>query len=520
LKELRADKLGVMINIFMVLVCCLFIVGCGTELRNTESEIYIKPFKDFQYPLKTLSVEKLLSSNSFSRDFTDIRFQEINLINGFQVFLLARQDLPSISISAIIKGGKHHSDTVDELLSPLALKLLKQGTAKYPRSEFQRQTAFLGEVMKYRQTSGYSVISIDILPQDLDLALDLLSQQMVHIDPHENAIGKIIEQQILEKKLAQSSGFYLAKLLFYQMNYPQDHFYYYRDADSDLIKALNNDSGKKQLIDFYRRHYLPEQSKLIITGDIDVKKIQQQVEQYFLIWPANEKNKISKLNREFYKESKFKRKISRIDVIDRKGSQQADILYGVVTITDTETGNRVSSDWVALKTIAALLGGGPSSRLFADLREQQGLTYSISARQTSGRYRSPFFIQTSAAHEKMVQTISGIKKHLEYLCRNKVDEKELNQLKQQLVGEIAFQFQTNRQWINDKIHQLEIGLSDDYISDMILKIESMTPEQLLTVSKQYLCAENSFIVVGEEDKLEKNLRRQFNQYQYQSHNLP
>ncbi|MDX2504449.1 MAG: pitrilysin family protein [Gammaproteobacteria bacterium] len=571
-------------NHLTMLLCCLFLANCmainrqesqsdeenNAPVNNTatgkpKQTIYLNTVNDYQYPpsseiypgsMKTTEIvlshrENAKPKQSAADDmaftgtaFTDTRFLEFKLDNDLQVFFLPRQGLPVVSVSAIIAAGKHHTDDIDELLSPLLLKLLKQGTKKYPRTEFQRRAALLGEPMTYRQTSRYSIISAEILPQDLALALELISQQLAYINPEENAIRKIIEQQLLENKLAQFSGFYLAKQLFYQNNYAPDHFYFYQEPTAAQIKSVS----KKQLINLYQKKYLPEKSKLFIAGDIEPNNLQQQIKKYFSGWSAKKPKKdngsTSRMtNTENIKvspdaQNTLKNQTSRIDLINRKGASQADILFGVVTvpgvvtlpgvvtISDPEgtpgalTRNKISSDWIGLKILASLLGGGPSSRLFVDLREKQGLTYVISARQIAGEYRSPFFIQTSVAHDKVVRTISGIKKHLDYLCQHKVDDTELKLVKQQLTGEIAFQFQTNPQWVNNKIHQVEIGLPDDYISDMIRQIKSFTPEQLLLIANNYICATHNVIVVGEQGQLEEDLLRQFNDYRYQLHSLP
>ncbi len=58
----------------------------------------------------------------------------------------------------------------------------------------------------------------------------------------------------------------------------------------------------------------------------------------------------------------------RIYLLDKKGSQQVQILLGIPTIA------RNHRHWDALTTLAEILGAGSGGRLFQDLRERQGLT--------------------------------------------------------------------------------------------------------------------------------------------------
>ena len=337
--------------------------------------------------------------------------------------------------------------------------------------------------------------------------------------PDDQTTIKVIEQQLLENKLSESSGSYLTKLLFYQKNYPVNHLYYSHQPNSKEIKRVTRDD----LIDFYERKYRANRSTIIISGDIELSAVNQQIQHYFADWdapPYNQKTDsqyniaVNSLVLTQNAELKSKHKEPVLNFIERKGSQQIDLLYGVVTVP------RTSSDWISLKMIATLLGGGPSSRLFNDLREKQGLAYYISAQQTAGLYSSPFLIQTSIAHDKLVPAIRGISNHLNYLCKNEITKSELIQIKQQLRRAILFKLQTNSQMVTNKIQQLENSLSDDYLDEFKNQISNISSQQLLTVANKYLCGPAYFIAAGDTSQLENNFHDKLSDYHYTEYQLP
>jgi len=499
------NSIAIALSVFLLISSSLMLASCGhfprpdvssftiEDINNSQYDtIYLKPFNAYNYsPQSDQSVKKQILA---VEEFMAVPFHQFRLKNGLQVFILPRNDIPAISISAVVDAGKNHANSVDELISPLVLKLLKQGTEKFSKSEFQFQATRLGEAMNYRLTPQFSLLSVDILPQDLAQAMMLFSQQLAYIKPHSRALEKIIQQQLLENKLAQSSGFYWAKLRFYQNNYPKNHPYFSQQPDSRKIKNIS----QQQLLGFYQQKYVPENSRLILVGDVDVDEAKAIIVSQFAHWQTAD---VKTPDIDYDAVFEINNRSSRIDLINRKGAQQANILYGAVTVV----GN--SPDKTVLDMIATLLGGGPSSRLFADLREQKGLAYSVSAHQVEGRYRSPFFIQTSVAHEKVAQTIIGIKNHIDYLCRNQMDERELEQLKQQMTGEYLFQFQSNKQWRNEKIKQLEMDLDEEYIAQRIRQIQATSGQQILAVMNRHLCNQHQFIVVGEKNKLTENFHR-------------
>lgn len=264
-------------------------------------------------------------------------------------------------------------------------------------------------------------------------------------------------------------------------------------------------------MDFYQRKYRPERSQIVISGDIDPTLLKKQMESYFSDWKNNHTEIKSTA---LFDNQLPEMKQSRFDFIEREGAQQVDLLYGVITAA------RRSPDWPGLKIIAALIGGGSNSRLFADLREKQGLAYYISARQLAGRYSSPFLIQTSVAHNKLIPAIKGITNHLNYLCLNKIEKHELEQIKQQLSGEIVFKLQTNQQRISNKILQLETNLDDNYLFNLKRQINNTTAEQLFVIANKYLCGKRNIIAVGQKNQLENNFRNNLKGYFYEEHHLP
>lgn len=515
---------------YFLFLGCLVLFACNKSTLSestllADKTLYLKQQSDRQYPPE--NVMRLIENQSDIKKTEQHYFNELKLLdtafaqftlkNGLIVDVLSRDNSPNINITAIVNAGKDQLSVKDELLSPLVLKLLKQGTQKYTKLDFQQTVSLLGEPIRYWQTSHYSVISVNLLPQDLELALSLLAQQLAYIDPDKNSYKKITEQQLIDNKLAHSSGSYLAKLLFSQNNYPEAHIYHQQQTNSNEIKNLT----KTELLDFYKKFFRPMQTRLIISGNFDAALLQNKVFEYFSDWTAGSEDQFNpvqfsdKAHTSVSNIPSFaKSKPLQFDFIEREGAQQIDLLYGVVTVP------RHSSDWLSLNILAVLLGGGPGSRLFTDLREKQGLAYFISARQLSGRYQSPFFIQTSVAPDKLIKMINGINNHIEHLCSNEVNPYELAQIKQQLSGQILFKLQSNQQLVSNKIYQLENDLNNDYLYQLAKDIQQINAQQLFMAANKYLCGQHNFIAVGELSMVDKTIQEKLKDYHFTIHHLP
>jgi len=286
---------------YFIFLGCLVLFACNKSTLSepallADKTFYLKQQSDRQYPPE--NIMRLVENQSDKKNtkqhfFNELQllntaFHQFSLTNGLIVDALPRDDSPNINITAIVNAGKDQLSVKDELLSPLVLKLLKEGTQKYAKLNFQQAVSLLGEPIRYWQTSHYSVISVNLLPQDLELALSLVSQQLAYIEPDKNAYKKIAERQLIENKLAHSSGSYLAKLLFYQNNYPETHIYHQQQSNNNGIKNVT----KSELLDFYEKFYKPTQTRLIISGDFDAELLQNKVFEYFSDWTNGLKKSI------------------------------------------------------------------------------------------------------------------------------------------------------------------------------------------------------------------------------------
>ncbi len=506
---------------FFLTLLCFFLVSCtGNNLSDMpqaeeSAGLYIKPVTDRQYPpqkiLDSLAsayhYEQNISSDKVTAPNKHFSFHQWALNNGLKINFHKDDKWPLVHIMAIIAREGNQSGEKKQLLATLTLKLLKQGTEKYSWLDFQLQASLLGASIGYSQTKQYSILSVQVFPQDVDRALDLFSQQLAYIKPRAVAVEKIIAQQLLQNKLLTASGKLVSKRFFYQNNYAPAHPYYQYSIHSQLLKNIKIN----ELLTFYHQQYQPQNSQLIISGNIQDKDLEEKINFYFSQWQSSDNNE--PMLTELMDDSAVSKNKFQLDFIERQGAQQIDLLFGVVT-TD-----RASSDWLKLKVIATLLGGGPGSRLFSDLREKQGLTYSISARQLSGPYQNPFFIQASIAPQKLLQTIRSIDNHIDYLCHNLLSKEELEQVKKQLSTSLIVQMQTNAQLVKHKLHQLENHLSNNYLAIMLADIKRLNEQQLLMITQKYLCSQRQYIAVGDPASVSRDIDQYLPHYQINFHSL-
>src|SRR5207249_1941488 len=118
----------------------------------------------------------------------------------------------------------------------------------------------------------------------------------------------------------------------------------------------------KELKEFHRRHYRPNNAILGIAGDVKPKDAIALANKYFGGWkaraPLAASPKIAPVPRPF-----------KIYLVDRPGSVQTNILTGTLAVAFKDP------DHIPLIIANHILGEGSGSRLNLDLRENKGYTY-------------------------------------------------------------------------------------------------------------------------------------------------
>jgi zinc protease len=169
------------------------------------------------------------------------------------------------------------------------------------------------------------------------------------------------------------------------------------------------------------------------------------------------------------------REIRRAEL--RKDRAQAHLVIGFrgVAVDD--------DDRFALEVIAQLLAG-QGGRLFLELRDRQGLAYTVSAASIEGVAPGWFATYIATAPERLDEARSGLLAELTRLLDSPPDAAELDRARRYLVGNFAIDQQRNA------AHAALISLSDlyglgpDAAGEYAARVEAVSREDVLRVARR------------------------------------
>ena len=122
-------------------------------------------------------------------------FQRVQLPNGLTLLLVEKHELPLISIEVVLRSGSVADPAGKEGVASLTASLLRKGTATRSSEQFSSDLDFIGMQYNGYADQDATHFSADFLKKDLDAALTLLGDVLLHPTFPEAEVKKKIAQE-------------------------------------------------------------------------------------------------------------------------------------------------------------------------------------------------------------------------------------------------------------------------------------------------------------------------------------
>ena len=164
---------------------------------------------------------------------------------------------------------------------------------------------------------------------------------------------------------------------------------------------------------------------------------------------------------------------SRIILRNKKALEQVQICVGVPSYRISHEKRYVSY------ILNTLLGGGMSSRLFQNVREKQGLVYSIFSELNPFRDTGLLSVYAGTSRESAPKVVQAIVREFRQLKDSAISEEELKRAKDQLKGGLMLSLESSTARMSNLARQ-EMYYNRFFSMDEIIeRIQAVTVEDLL-----------------------------------------
>ncbi len=402
---------------------------------------------------------------------------KLHLNNGITVILNENKNTPRTAVTfyLCIQNPEEKAGT-----SVILNRLLLQGTEK-------RTAEMIAKETEENAIELYSEIKTDYLRfkglclnEDFDYMLELLEDVMLHstLNDFDKEVIKLkgeIGAELDSPKTKANDMYY--KTIF--ENHPYGNTYTKILEEIDNIKKEDVEETYKNIIETSRK-------VISVSGDFDKEKLLLTLNEHFgkMVQNSNFVTNIPEVKLEN----------DKLSIVEKEDAKQAQILEGWLCPTYSD------KEYATICVINSILGAsGLSSRLFLELREKQGLAYTVRTVFEPKAKCGTFSIYIGTEPKNIKTAIDGFKVEINKIMNIPVGEKELEDAKNNVIGKRGFYFETNA-LISSVTGMYEVqDLGFDYEEKFINSIKNVTSQDILNCAKNIFSKAKVLTVLAPKD---------------------
>ncbi|MBI4682199.1 MAG: insulinase family protein [Nitrospirae bacterium] len=405
------------------------------------------------------------------------------LKNGLTLLVVERHNVPVVRVSVGINAGNLHEPVDKAGLAGLVAGLLTEGTAKRTSRQISEEMDFVGGSVGASGGGDYASANLSVLKKDLDLGFELLSDILLNPSFPEKEIMKKKERIKGGLKSQEDDPGYISSREFKKAVFGDHPYGRLLTGTAETIDSIT----REDIVDFHSRYYVPENSVMTVVGDITNEEVEQLIQKHLSGWQTGKPSTASPQVVNMAKE----RKTITID----KDLTQANIVLGHTGVS------RDNPDYYAVSVMNYVLGGGGfSSRLMQNIRDDKGLVYDISSYFAADKFGGSFQVALQTKNESANTAIEEVLKEINRIRSSPVTEDELADAKSFLTGSFPMKIETGARIAGFLVAVEYYGLGNDYIDKYPSYINSVTREDILRVANKYLDPQNYVLIVVADQK--------------------
>lgn len=419
--------------------------------------------------------------------------QKTTLKNGLNILLVEHHELPTVAFNLVIQSGSDHDPVTQPGIASVTADLLDEGTKNRDALQISEGIVSIGASFATNSSLDGSFITLSTLTKHLDKALDVFADVLINPTFPEKDFERIRKSRIASLMQQRDQPPMIANNAFAYLLYGSNHPYGNNPSGTE---ASFNAMTTSDLRKFYQTYYRPNNSTLIVVGDVKMDEIMSKAEKMFGEWQQGAVPQFS------LPEPKPADKMT-VFLVDKPDAPQSEVRIGYPALA------RGTPDFFPVELMNRILGGQFSSRINLNLREKHGYTYG--ARSSFG-YRKgvgPFTAQGGIVTEKTDSALHEFLNEISSMRNNGMTKEELDFVKKGFTGNFALSFETPAQIAGALQNIVLYRLPDNYYGNYLQNIESVSLDDVNRVAKQYLDASKmAMVVVGDLSKIKDGITAQ------------
>ena len=397
------------------------------------------------------------------------------LPNGLTVISEEMPHIRSISAGVWIRTGSRHEAAEVNGISHFAEHMVFKGTTSRTAEMIARQVDSFGGNLDAFTAKECVCFNVKVLDEHLSDAMDVLSD--IVLNPSFNDADVKKERSVImeEIKMDEDNPDYLVHEIFVQSFWKDHPLGRPILGTRDTVRKF----GPELLFDYYRERFQAGNMVIAAAGHLNHERFLELVTAKFAHMPAasTELRDVAPTP------------IAKISMRNKKALEQVQLCIGVPSYSISHE-KRYSS--FILNT---LLGGGMSSRLFQNIREKQGLVYSIFSELNPYRDTGCLAVYAGTSKDSAPRVVQSVLREFRDLKEVPVSTEELVRAKAQLKGSLMLSLESSMARMSNLARQ-EMYYDRFYGLDEITdRIEAVQVEDVQKVAQEFFVSDQIAVTV-------------------------
>ena len=411
------------------------------------------------------------------------------LANGLEVWVLPREGLPRVDYVLAVRNAGYAADAREApgFADTLAY-MLNEGTAKHDSKQIAELAQGMGGSIGGNAATDGMVVMANALSAHAAPMMDLLAEVARESSFPDQEVALAKANQLQELKAAEAQPGFKAERALAAAIYG-DHPYARTQQTEASIAAVTPQALRAA----YAQRFRPDRALLVVAGRIGSDEAMRLAEAAFGDWKAEGEPLPDTPAARGQTEPGFVR-------IQRDGSVQSAVRLGRPGIAAT------NDDYIPAQLTGTILGGGFSSRLMQNLREDKGYTYGarggISALRVGGRVSASADVRNEVTGAALKEFVG----ELQRIGSEPVPAQELEDNKRYVAGGYLLTNQLQGAVASTLANYWLLGLPAEFLGEYVPKVRAVTAEQVQAMGRKYFDPKQySIVVVGDGKAIDAQL---------------
>lgn len=372
-------------------------------------------------------------------------------------FVETNRALPFVSVVVSFRSGSVHDPPQREGLSRITARMLRRGCEGYTKERIEESIDALGAEFGADTLMSGTTVSFEVIARSLDKMVELVSTMLSKPTFADEELARLLRESKAELIESRDSDRLLAGRAFRRTLFA-NHPYGRRAAGTlQTLAAIS----KEDVLAFYKRHYTQRNVVVAISGDISDAEAGSVAQRLMAGLPEGEP----------VPDAATPPTIApgrRLVIVDKPDRTQCQMIAGGLGTHPRD------ADHVPLFVANTIFGGTFTSRLMQEIRVKRGWSYGASSRAGFDRQRDAFAMSAAPAATDAPACLALMVDLLAAFRKDGITQEELDFAKKYLVRSHAFEIDTARKRVHQKLESALYDLPEGYHATFLDKVQATT----------------------------------------------